>query len=108
MLKTLWSASVSLVVLVAGLTVFAQSAAGIHDAERYASVLFAPVVLLVLAAWPARAPQWLGAGLMAIWLLGAAVRAGHVAQDLRRVKPLPAGSFAGPEPHGQGVGAAGE
>ncbi|MDB5269882.1 MAG: hypothetical protein JWP58_2922 [Hymenobacter sp.] len=89
MLKTLWSASVALVVLVAGLTVFAQSAAGIHDAERYASVLFAPVVLLVLAAWPAQAPRWLGAGLVAVWLLGAAVRVGHVAQDLRRVPPLP-------------------
>ena len=108
MLKTLWSASTALVVLVAGLTVFAQSAAGIHDAERYASVLFAPFAVLVLAAWPARAPRWLGAGLVAIWILGAAVRAGHVAQDLRRVPPLPADSFAGPGPHGQGVGAAGE
>jgi hypothetical protein len=108
MLKTLWCASVALIVLVAGLTVFAQSAAGIHDAERYASVLFAPVVVLVLAAWPARAPRWLGIGLTAIWLLGAAVRVGHVAQDLRRVPPLPAGSFAGPGPHRHGVGAAGE
>ena len=108
MLKTLWSASVALVMLVAGLTVFAQSAAGIHDAERYASVLFAPFAVLVLAAWPARAPRWLSAGLLVVWLLGAVVRVGHVAQDLRRVPPLPAGSFAGPGPHGQGVGAAGE
>ncbi|GAB3868689.1 hypothetical protein GCM10028824_14290 [Hymenobacter segetis] len=108
MLQTLWSASVALVVLVAALTVFAQSAAGIHDAERYASVLFAPVVVLVLAAWPARAPHWLGAGLLAVWLLGAAVRVGHVAQELRRVPPMPVDSFAGPGPHGQGVGAAGE
>ncbi|GAB2865323.1 hypothetical protein [Hymenobacter ruber] len=108
MLKTLWCASVTLILLVAGLTVFAQSAAGTHDAERYASVLFAPVVVLVLAAWPARAPRWLGAGLVAIWLLGAAVRVGHVAQELRRVPPLPAGSFGIPAPHGQGVGAAGE
>lgn len=108
MLQTLWSAGVALVVLVTGLTVFAQSAAGIHDAERYASVLFAPFVLLVLAAWPRRTPRWLGAGLLAVWLLGAAVRVGHVAQDLRRVPPLPAGSFAGPGPHGQGIGAASE
>ncbi|GAB3857835.1 hypothetical protein GCM10028822_32190 [Hymenobacter terrigena] len=108
MLTALWSASVALVILVAGLTVFAQSAAGIHDAERYASVLFAPVVVLVLAGWLARAPRWLGMGLMVVWLLGAAVRVSHVAQELRRVPPLPAGSFAGPGPHGQGVGAAGE
>lgn len=108
MLQTLWSASACLVVLVAGLTVFAQSAAGIHDAERYASVLFAPFAVLVLAAWPARMPRWLGAGLIAVWLLGAAVRVSHVAQGLRRVPPLPAGSFVGPGPHGQGVGAAGE
>ena len=108
MLKILWSAGAVLVLLVACLTVFSQSAAGIHDAERYASVLFAPFGLLLLAAWPARAPRWLGAGLVAVWLLGAAVRVGHVAQELRRVPPLPAGLFAGPGPHGQGVGAAGE
>lgn len=108
MLQTLWSATVVLVALVAGLTVFAQSAAGIHDAERYASVLFAPFALLVLAAWPGWAPRWLGAVLVTVWLLGAAVRVGHVAQDLRRVPPLPAGSFVGPGPHGQGIGAAGE
>ncbi|MFC6223727.1 hypothetical protein ACFP2F_10785 [Hymenobacter artigasi] len=108
MLKILWSAGAALILLVAGLTVFSQSAAGIHDAERYASVLFAPFVLLVLAAWPARAPRWLGVGLVAVLLLGAAVRVGHVAQELRRVPPLPAGSFAGPGPYEQGVGAAGE
>ncbi|MBH8557973.1 hypothetical protein [Hymenobacter negativus] len=106
--EALWAAAVALVALVAALTVFAQSAAGIHDAERYASVLFGPVVILVLAAWPARAPRWLGAGLLGLWLLALAFRVGHVAQDLRRVPPLPAGSFTGPAPHGQGVGAAGE
>ena len=101
----LWSTSVTLVALVAGLTVFGQSAANIHDAERYASVLFGPVTLLVLAAWPARAPRWLGPVLVAGWLLGAALRAGHVARDLRRLTPV---LFAGPAPHGQRVGAAGQ
>jgi hypothetical protein len=108
MRAVLWAAAVALVALVAGLTVFAQSAAGVHDAERYASVLFGPMVLLVLAAWPARAPRWLSAGLLAVWLLGLAFRAGHVAQDLRRVPPLAAASFAGPGPDGQRVGAAGQ
>ena len=97
-----------LVTLVAGLTVFAQSAAGIHDAERYASVLYGPLVLLVLAAWPATGPRWLGRALVAIWLLGAAGRGGHVAPDLRRVPPLAPASFPGPGQHGQRVGAAGE
>ena len=96
LLQTLWGAGLALVVLVAALTVFAQSAAGIHDAERYASVLFAPVVLLGLAAWPAQKLRWLGRALLVIWLLGAAVRVGHVALDLRRVTPLTTASFPGP------------
>lgn len=96
LLQTLWGASLALVALVAALTVFAQSAASIHDAERYASVLFAPVVVLVLAAWPASRLRWLGRALLAIWLLGAAVRVGHVALDLRRVTPLTTASFPGP------------
>ncbi|MGY3091015.1 hypothetical protein ACVWYF_004079 [Hymenobacter sp. UYAg731] len=104
----LWAGAVALVVLVAVLTVFAQSAAGVHDAERYASVLFGPIVILVLAAWPARAPRGLGVGLLGLWLLALAFRAGHVAQDLRRVPPLAPVSFPGPAPHGQGVGAAQE
>ena len=108
LLRMLWSATVTLVALVATLTVFAQSAAGIHDAERYASVLFGPVVLLGLAAWPARAPRGLGRALAAAWLLSAALRVAHVAHDLRRVPPLAPGSFAGPRLHGQGVGAAPE
>ena len=91
--------------LVAVLTVFAQSAAGVHDAERYASVFFGPVVMLVLAAWPARAPRWLGMALMGLLLLGLAVRVGHVASDLRRVSPLAPALFSGPGLHGQAVGA---
>ena len=108
LLRMLWSTILTLVVLVAALTVFAQSAAGIHDTERYASILFAPMLLLVLAAWPARAPQWLGRILVAAWLLSAALRVGHVALDLRQLKPLAPASFAGPAVHGQQVGAAGQ
>ncbi|GAA3966850.1 hypothetical protein [Hymenobacter antarcticus] len=108
MLQALWSATLALVTVVAGLTVFAQSAAGTHDAERYASVLFGPVVLLVLAAWPARGAQWLGRVLLASWLLGAAVRVGHVALDLRRITPLNPPSVPGPGVHGKQVGTAGE
>ena len=107
-LEVLWAAAVALVVLVAGLTVFAQSAAGVHDAERYASVLFGPVVILVLAAWPARAPYWLGSVMLGLWLLGLAFRAVHVAHDLRHVPPLAPGSFPGPGVHSQRVGAAAE
>ncbi|GAB3572684.1 hypothetical protein GCM10027345_04260 [Hymenobacter daeguensis] len=106
--RTLWSTALVLVALVAGLTVFGQSAAGIHDTERYASVLVAPIALLVLAAWPEQALRWLSRVLLAGWLLGTALRTGHVAHDLRRVPPLAPASFAGPGPHGQRVGAAGE
>jgi hypothetical protein len=107
-LALLWGACATLVTLVAILTVFAQSAAGIHDAERYASVLVGPVLLLMLAAWPARAPRWLGAVAVAAVLICAAVRAGHVARDLRRVPSLAPASFPSPGLHGQRVGAAGE
>ncbi|MDQ2794566.1 MAG: hypothetical protein M3Y12_11275 [Bacteroidota bacterium] len=108
MREVLWAAAIALVALVAGLTVFAQSAAGVHDAERYASVLFGPIVMLVLAAWPARAPRWLGAGLLGLWLLALAFRTGHVAADLRRVPPLAAASFPVPGQHSQRVGAVAE
>ena len=97
--EVLWAASATLVVLVAGLTVFAQSAAGVHATERYASVLYAPVVLLVLTAWPTRAPRWLGQLLLVLWVLGAAGRALHVAHDLRRVPALASESFSGPGLH---------
>ena len=108
LLRMLWSAALTLVALVATLTVFAQSAAGIHDGERYASVLYAPLLLLVLAAWPVRAPRWLGQALVALWLLSTALRAGHVALDLRHLPALAPDSFAGPGAHGQRVGAAQE
>ena len=105
MLQASWSACATLVALVAVLTLFAQSAAGIHDAERYASVLFGPVMLLVLAAWPARVPRWLSRVVVAVLLVFAGLRVGHVAQDLRRV---PSVSFPEPAPHGQRVGATGK
>ena len=108
LLRILWSAALTLVALVAILTVFSQSAAGIHDAERYASIVFAPVLLLVLAAWPACAPRWLGWALGAAWLLCSALRVGHVALDLRRLTPITSGSLVGPALHGQGVRAAGQ
>ena len=108
LLRALWSTALVLVLLVAALAVFGQSAAGIQEAERYASVLFAPIVLLVLAAWPARVPCWLGQAVVAVWLLSAAVRVVHVATDLRQRPPLTPGLGTGPVPHGQQVGAAGQ
>ena len=108
LLRMLWSVALTLVALVAALTVFAQSAAGIHDTERYASVLFAPVMLLVLAAWPAQAPRWLGRTLVVAWLLSAALRVGHVALDLRRLPLLSSDLLPSPAAHEQGVRAAGQ
>jgi hypothetical protein len=99
LLRMLWSTAAVLVALVAGLTVFAQSAAGIHDAERYTSVLFGPVILLALVAWPTRAPRWLGQIVVAAWLLSAALRVSHVAADLHKLPPIVSESVTGPGAH---------
>ncbi|WP_046247296.1 hypothetical protein [Hymenobacter terrenus] len=106
LLRILWTATVSLVALVSVLTVFAQSAAGLHDAERYASVLFAPLLVLTLAAWPARAPHWLQGVVITVWLFSTALRAGHVAADLHRLPPITPDLWSQPGPHGQHIGAA--
>ena len=50
----------------------------------------------------------IAAGLLAICLLGAAVRVGCVALDLRRVMPLTTTSFLSPAHDRQRVGAPGE
>ena len=49
-----------------------------------------------------------GGAVLVAWLLGAAVRVGHVASDLRRAPPLTPASFPGPSHDRQRVGAAGE
>ncbi len=68
-------------------TNLARGAAGLHDTERYLAAVVAPVLLLVLARWPAwsarhQAP-WLGSVLLAFWLLYSSVRVGHNANKLR-------------------------
>jgi hypothetical protein len=54
-----------------------RGATGLYDAERYAAVLSGPVLLLVLAAWPAANSPWTK------WTHRAAVRVGHNARALR-------------------------
>jgi hypothetical protein len=94
--RLLWGSLLSFLVLIIVATTFTRSAAGLHDAERYASVLFAPVLLLVLRQLPVpqtAGARWLvGAGL-ALWLGYAAARAGTNAQALRRLPTITASHY---------------
>ena len=91
--RVLWVATAGFLLLLIIATTFTRSAAGLHDAERYASVLFGPVLLLALlrvarpAAGRAAAPwpRWLLLGLVGLWLAYAAGRAASNALTLRKL-----------------------
>jgi hypothetical protein len=68
----------------------ARAGHGLQEAERYATALYPPVMLLVLLAWPSKWP-WaakLGPGLLGVWLLYQAARVGHSSQQLHQVRPI--------------------
>lgn len=91
LLQLLWAATASYVLLLLLTTTFTRSAAGLYDAERYASVLAAPVLLLVLHRWPptrGAASRWAARLALAALLLYFGLRAGHNARALRRLPPL--------------------
>ena len=97
LLHLLWAGAVALVLFLLVATTFTRSAAGLYDAERYASVLYAPVLLLALHRWPAgRGPRWLGTLILAIWLLYSGARALGNARQLRAL-PVMGGATASPE-----------
>jgi hypothetical protein len=85
-------------------TTFTRSAAGLHDSERYASVLFAPVALLALSRLQVRG--WVWAVLLGGWLGFAALRAGANAAAFRRQPVLawPTSAQAGQGRTGSGSG----
>jgi hypothetical protein len=99
----LWAWVAGFVGLIILATTFTRSAAGLHDAERYASVLFGPVALLVLRRWPDSSPaastrRWL------LWLLlglGLAYTAGRAASNVvaLRQRPPVAWPVSAPGPH---------
>ncbi|WP_125921665.1 hypothetical protein [Hymenobacter lapidarius] len=93
----LWVAVACFLLLLLVATTFTRSAAGLYDAERYASVLFGPVVLLALLGvgrWftsplgSQKWPSWLVVGVVGLWLAYSAGRAGSNAAALRQLAPL--------------------
>lgn len=91
--RTVWICLVFFVLMLLISTTFTRSASGLYDSERYASVLFGPVVLLVLhrvgRAWNSgMLPRWLLLGGLALWLAFAAGRAGSNAISLHKLPVL--------------------
>jgi hypothetical protein len=95
-LRVLWTSTVVFVLLLIISTTFTRSAAGLHDAERYASVLFAPVVVLAVHRVAGQAgrpglPQLarlVVMGVVGFWLLYSAGRAVSNVAALRKLPPL--------------------
>lgn len=86
----LFGAVVASLVLLIVSGALGRSGRGLHEAERYATALYAPVVVLGLLAWPAT-PRWARCGgpvLLAAWLLYQGARAAHNAQQLRHLPLL--------------------
>ena len=95
--SVLWVSSSFFILLLIISTTFTRSAAGLYDAERYASVLFGPVILLALrrmGRW-FRAPSgrlswssWLAVGVVGMWLMYSVGRTTSNALALRKLAPL--------------------
>lgn len=86
--RLLWASLFGLLLFILIATTFTRSAAGLYDAERYASVIFGPLVLLVLGRLPLPRSQpgrWLLIAALGIWLAYSAGRAGSNACALRRL-----------------------
>lgn len=92
--RLLWASLASFLLLILIATTFTRSAAGLYDAERYASVVFGPLLLLLLGCLPApRRPagRWLLLAGLGIWL---AYSAGRAFTNARALRLLPAISAA--------------
>ncbi len=96
--RVLWMGISIFVLILLISTTFTRSASGLYDSERYASVLFGPVLLLALhrlhgvLIWSRRAvvrwPRWLLRGALGLALAYAAGRAGSNAASLRKLPAL--------------------
>lgn len=91
--RVVWVSLLVFILLLLVSTTFTRSASGLYDSERYASVLFGPVVLLVLhragAAWNSGwLPRWLLLSGLVFWLAFAAGRAGSNAVSLHQLRVL--------------------
>ncbi len=85
--RLLFGALVSTLILLIGSVLTGRAGAGVHEAERFITALYPPVVLLVLLIWRSQY-RWLGSSLLTAWLLYQAVRLGHNVQYLRHVRPI--------------------
>ncbi|MDO7876772.1 hypothetical protein Q5H93_18650 [Hymenobacter sp. ASUV-10] len=91
--RLLWASLFSFLLLILIATTFTRSAAGLYDAERYASVIFGPLVLLVMSSLPVprtKAARWLLISVLGIWLVYSAGRACTNAQNLRQLPTISA------------------
>lgn len=91
--RLLWASLFSFLLLILIATTFTRSAAGLYDAERYASVIFGPLLLLVLGRLPVphtKAGRWLLILTVGIWLAYSAGRACSNAHALRQLPPISA------------------
>ncbi|WP_157781164.1 hypothetical protein [Hymenobacter sedentarius] len=95
--RVLWVSSSFFILLLIIATTFTRSASGLYDAERYVSVLFGPVILLVLrrmGRWfeaPSLRRRWgfgLAVAVVGVWLAYAAGRSISNAAALRQLPPL--------------------
>ncbi|WP_152560117.1 hypothetical protein [Hymenobacter sp. IS2118] len=95
-LRVLWMATLVFLTMLLVSTTFTRSAAGLYDAERYASVLFGPATLLALwklgrwlEAWGRRGrASWLVTGFLALWVAYSAGRSISNALALRKLVPV--------------------
>jgi hypothetical protein len=91
--RLLWASLVSFLLLILIATTFTRSAAGLYDAERYASVVFGPLLLLLLGRLP-EPRRRVGRGLLlaglGIWLAYSACRAFTNARNLRQLPTISA------------------
>jgi len=78
---------------------------GLQETERFATVLYPPLMLLLLLAWPTKG-RWanrLGPGLLGLLLLYQGARVVHSSQHLRQVAPIKL-TYPHPDAWWQGAG----
>ncbi len=88
--RLLYTAFVAMLAVMIISVMRARAGRGLQEAERYATALYPPLMLLVLLAWPSRG-RWaarLGPGLLGLLLLYQGARVVHSSQHLRQVAPI--------------------
>ena len=103
--RILYSALLFYLILLIASVMRARAGTGLQEAERFATALYPPLMLLVLRAWPHRG-RWatrLGPGLLGLLLLYQGGRVVHSSQHLRRVAPIEL-TYPHPDAWWQGAG----